>query len=183
MGYTTSFDGHFKFSRKLTDAEILYMHNIDNVGQPEVEYPNSYCQWEIDKYGYYLRWDNGEKFYYYVEWLEWLIENFFEPKEIELNGKMEWSGEEVKDNGVIVINDNKIQLFKNNYTNNNEKIDGLKEIFKSQLTWYKSNSELQSTKEIDSSYIYDSISESFSDLTRGDMMKIMEILSSKSLEF
>jgi len=43
-----------------------------------------YCQWVSNKEGTQLEWDGNEKFYGYVEWLNWLIDNFFKPKGIKI---------------------------------------------------------------------------------------------------
>lgn len=55
---------------------------------------------------FYLEWDGAEKFYDYVPWLEYLIENIFIPKGFNLNGAIEWFGEERSDIGSITVRDN-----------------------------------------------------------------------------
>lgn len=74
---------------------------------PPSTQPGLWCQWVIN--GNELEWDGGEKFYNYVEWLEYLIENFFKPWGITINGEVEWSGESRSDIGKIVVTDNKVQ--------------------------------------------------------------------------
>ena len=56
-----------------------------------------------------MEWDGGEKFYNYVEWLEYLIKNFFEPWGYSLNGSVNWQGEEDEDNGTIVVKHNEVK--------------------------------------------------------------------------
>lgn len=56
--------------------------------------------------------NGGEKFYYYTEWLEYLIENFFKHWGITVNGKVNWYGEEPTDIGVIEIVDNVVSAYK-----------------------------------------------------------------------
>ena len=53
-----------------------------------------------------LEWDGGEKFYYYIEWLKYLIDKFFQPWGVILNGEIEWTGEDRDDLGKIVVKDN-----------------------------------------------------------------------------
>ena len=74
---------------------------------PPSTQPGLWCQWVIN--GNELEWDGGEKFYNYVEWLEYLIENFFKPWGVTINGEVEWSGESRSDIGKIVVTDNKVQ--------------------------------------------------------------------------
>lgn len=68
-----------------------------------------WCQWIIGENNDTIEHDGGEKFYNYVEWLIYLIENFFKPWGITVNGEVEWSGEERSDIGKIVVTDNKVQ--------------------------------------------------------------------------
>jgi hypothetical protein len=77
-------------------------------GSPKTQ-PGLWCQWEVSEDGTTLEWDGGEKFYAYIEWLEYLIKNFFEPKGHTLNGQIEWYGEERGDVGTIYVRDNKVQ--------------------------------------------------------------------------
>lgn len=71
--------------------------------------PGLWCQWIITDESE-LEWDGGEKFYNYIEWLEYLIENFFEPLGYKLNGVISWEGEETGDVGEIIVEDNKVTI-------------------------------------------------------------------------
>lgn len=66
--------------------------------------PSLWCQWIIEDNE--LTWDGGEKFYYYVDWLNYLIENFFKYWGVVLNGTIKWRGEDFDDNGIITVCDN-----------------------------------------------------------------------------
>lgn len=77
--------------------------------------PSLWLQWEITNENT-LEWDGGEKFYSYVEWLEYLIKHFFEPWGVKLNGEIEWCGEDVSDKGLIKVNDNIVKIGKPTYT-------------------------------------------------------------------
>ena len=72
--------------------------------------PGLWCQWVPNADGTAIVWDEGEKFYYYVEWLEYIIANFMTPWGYVLNGEVEWHGEEYADLGQIVIKDNKLEV-------------------------------------------------------------------------
>ncbi len=59
-----------------------------------------------------IEWDGGEKFYNYVEWLEYLIENFLAPWGYVLNGEVNWAGEDPDDLGLILVKGNKVKALK-----------------------------------------------------------------------
>lgn len=113
MGYTTTFDGGFTFNKPIT----LDMYNtINNFAAERHEprlggCPGCWCQWIIvtDYNGNEaLIWDQNEKFYEYVPWLNYLITNFFEPAGYVLNGTVDYQGEELDDFGTIEVKDNEI---------------------------------------------------------------------------
>lgn len=72
--------------------------------------PGLWCQWVISEDGTLLEWDGGEKFYYYTEWLKYMISHFFQPWGIKLNGEIEWEGEDRNDRGKIVVKDNEVKI-------------------------------------------------------------------------
>jgi len=55
-------------------------------------------------------WDQGEKFYSYVNWLEYLINRILKPSGYVVNGKCEYQGEDRSDRGEIVVENNVIYL-------------------------------------------------------------------------
>lgn len=81
---------------------------------PASTQPGLWCQWMIDQEGGdehgQLRWDYGEKFYNYVEWLKYLIDNVFVPNGHVLNGDIDWQGEEIGDIGTIEVVDNIVSV-------------------------------------------------------------------------
>lgn len=92
--------------------------DIIEYNYPPNTQPGLWCQWIInpkDKIAEntteveaVLEWDKGEKFYDYVEWLEYMIKNFFIPNDIVLNGVITAVGEEYGDAKYIVVVDNKV---------------------------------------------------------------------------
>lgn len=70
--------------------------------------PGLWCNWIITPDGKFLEWNGNEKFYDYIEWLQYLITHFFQPWGIKLNGQIKWSGEESSDVGLIIAKNNKI---------------------------------------------------------------------------
>lgn len=83
--------------------ESIIEYNFAPAGQPGL-----WCQWIIQDD--MLVWDGGEKFYNYEEWLDYLIENFFEPLGYVLNGDIEWQGEEMDDFGTIHVENNFVDM-------------------------------------------------------------------------
>lgn len=80
-------------------------HNRPPAGQPGL-----WCQWAPEQDGSVLSWDGNEKFYDYVEWLNYLIAHFLKPWGYTLNGAVEWQGEERGDQGRIVVNNNTVKI-------------------------------------------------------------------------
>lgn len=80
---------------------------IDYNTQPKGQ-PGLWCQWIIGPDRKSLVWDNGEKFYNYTEWLEYLIQHFFAPCGYVLNGRVKWQGEDINDSGIIVVTNNNV---------------------------------------------------------------------------
>jgi hypothetical protein len=84
------------------DASIL------DYNKPPKGQPGLWCQWIPNEVGTAIVWDRAEKFYDYVEWLEYLLEHFLTPWGYVVNGKMTWSGADDADRGTIVVKDNKV---------------------------------------------------------------------------
>lgn len=89
--------------------ELPYEHSaIDECNDPPVGQPSLWCQWQACPVS--LSWDGGEKFCFYVEWLEYMIEHFFAPWDIELNGAVQWKGENPTDLGIISVRNNRVMI-------------------------------------------------------------------------
>lgn len=74
--------------------------------------PGLWCQWRPTEDGSAIAWDCGEKFYYYTEWLRYLIGHFLTPWGYVLNGVVEWHGEDDEDVGRIIVRDNVVTTVK-----------------------------------------------------------------------
>lgn len=81
---------------------------VDGNSPPSTQ-PSLWCQWKPTEDGWGLEWDQGEKFYNYVEWLEYII-NWLEPRGYVLNGSVDWVGEDSDDKGRIVVKDNIVKV-------------------------------------------------------------------------
>jgi hypothetical protein len=77
--------------------------------QPSTQ-PSLWCQWipTTDNMG--IEWDGSEKFYCYVDWLKYIIDNFLKPWGIEMSGCVEFEGEDEMDAGFIKVFDNVVTV-------------------------------------------------------------------------
>lgn len=82
---------------------------VDN-NTPPASQPSLWLQWTPTETGRHLEWDGGEKFYNYIEWLEYIIEKVLIPNGYKLNGEVKYYGEETNDKGTITIIDNDITV-------------------------------------------------------------------------
>jgi hypothetical protein len=85
------------------DSSVLD-YNLPPWGQPGL-----WCKWAPDRDGRAIGWNGAEKFYDYIEWLEYLIEHFLGPWGYVLNGQIQWRGENREDRGVIVVSENGVK--------------------------------------------------------------------------
>jgi len=98
--------------------------SVLDTNAPPRSQPGLWCQWapctefgDLIEEGMYdqaqgLTWDQGEKFYYYTDWLHYLVKHFIKPWGYVLNGEVEWAGEDYDDRGKIQVNNNEITTFK-----------------------------------------------------------------------
>lgn len=119
MGYTTDFYGEIKIEPPILTkhantinrfADIRHEDNpLKEYGVRTTAWADYYCQWVINSKGN-LEWDRGEKFYNYRQWLQYLIDKFFQPWGYKLNGQIEWQGEDHFDRGLIIVKDNRVSF-------------------------------------------------------------------------
>lgn len=135
MGYQTDFKGQFSLNTKLDDVTFKFLKElnetrrmirkvdaiygidgeffvkdehsnvVDTNKQPRTQ-PGLWCQWTPTEDRMHIEWDGGEKFYHYIEWIEYLISKVLAPRGYVVNGNVKWRGESFDDNGIIEINDN-----------------------------------------------------------------------------
>jgi len=84
--------------------------DVLNSNRPPGSQPGLWCGWVPDDAGRCIEWDGVEKFYNYVSWLEYLIAKFIVPWGYELNGEVEWVGEDRSDQGRISVKDNAVTV-------------------------------------------------------------------------
>jgi hypothetical protein len=82
----------------------------NKLNKDSLKQPGLWLQWELSSDGTELSWDGNEKFYHYIEWLQYLIQHFFEKWGIKLNGEVQWQGEDSSDFGKIIVTDNVVEI-------------------------------------------------------------------------
>ena len=96
------------------DSEENKYHDPSNKNYNEPPgQPGLWCQWIVESNmdgKDVIRWDGVEKFYNYIDWLEYMIEKFFNPWGYILNGVVRFQGEYSDDCGQIIINNNYISV-------------------------------------------------------------------------
>lgn len=82
---------------------------VDGNAPPSTQ-PGLWCQWRPSEDGQSIVWDEGEKFYYYAEWLQYICDSFLAPKGYILSGSVRFQGEEPSDAGWVVCEKNKVRI-------------------------------------------------------------------------
>lgn len=98
-------DGSGDFGQDKDDTVIDY-------NCPPRTQPSLWLQWIPNHDGTEIEWDGNEKFYGYIEWIQYLIDKILKPRGYKLNGTVEWEGENSNDFGRIVIKNNKVTIKK-----------------------------------------------------------------------
>lgn len=75
---------------------------------PPSTQPGLWCQWRPNHKGTIIVWDGGEKFYNYVEWLQYIIEKILTPRGYKLTGTVKFQGEDAEDFGKITVRASKV---------------------------------------------------------------------------
>lgn len=83
--------------------------DVVDYNNPPNDQPGLWCQWEMRDDHQTIVWDEGEKFYNYVEWIRYIITNILKPKGYILNGEIDWRGEDFYDQGTIIVENNEVK--------------------------------------------------------------------------
>jgi hypothetical protein len=85
---------------------------IVNYNAPPSTQPGLWLQWEPSRDRKYIKWDRNEKFYNYIEWLEYLLRKVLIPRGYYLTGVVKFRGEDKSDRGTIEVNiENETDIF------------------------------------------------------------------------
>lgn len=109
MGYSTDFIGRFDLDRQLQLEDYIIINELADLRPDERAdgMPDTWCQWAVTRDGRHIEWNGGEKFYYYQEWLQWIVDYL---ESYTLSGSIEYQGEETGDSGTLVIENGKAVL-------------------------------------------------------------------------
>ena len=99
------------------DSGIFSSSVVDHNSPPDGQ-PGLWCQWVASESGEDIYWDGSEKFYRYEEWIRYIADHFLEPWGVEINGEVNWQGEDTADRGTLYAKSNQIQAVKDTITNN-----------------------------------------------------------------
>ncbi len=82
--------------------------NVIDHNRPPRTQPGLWCQWLMQEDHQTIAWDEGEKFYEYTRWIEYLIDRVLAPRGYVVNGEVCWRGEDFFDVGRITVTDNEV---------------------------------------------------------------------------
>lgn len=100
VGLPIGVDGEFFVSGRGFMGQDKDESVIDGNCEPSTQ-PGLWCQWVPSDEGDKLKWNGAEKFYSYVEWLEYIEANFLKPWGRKLVGAVSWQGEDNSDFGLL----------------------------------------------------------------------------------
>ena len=90
------------------DEDASCVRSNGDTNTPPINQPSLWCQWIPTYDRRAIRWDGGEKFYRYVDWLKYLVRHFIKPWGYVLSGHVRWRGKDSNDTGEIVVINNKV---------------------------------------------------------------------------
>lgn len=111
MGYTTKFVGEFRLDHPLDDETYEELAAMDGPFYEGDGFPSHWNQWIVGDDWQSVKWNGGEKFYGYIDWIRLLNRKFLAPRGYCLGGTVHFQGEEPGDSGRIVATDGNIEVF------------------------------------------------------------------------
>lgn len=84
--------------------------SVIDFNTPPSTQPSLRCHWAPTVDGTGLIWDGEDQFKGYIQWLEYLIENFFDPWGYALQGQVAWAGKSLDDMGTLIAKGNKVTV-------------------------------------------------------------------------
>jgi CubicO group peptidase (beta-lactamase class C family) len=116
MGYSRTWTGAFRIEPQLREEHVARFEAC--VDRAPVDPLRSRCGWvpspgevfvatdttSVQTQGRgWLEWDGAEKFSSGAEWLEYLLDAFFQPLGYTVTGRVTWEGEEPEDRGELSV--------------------------------------------------------------------------------
>lgn len=112
MGYCTRWDGELDLSRQLTLNEYNELDDLldRDFKSPSCSYGNAWHSFGINRKGTQITTpEDSGKTYYWKESLQFIID-WLGAKDIKLNGRLKWFGEEAGDLGKVTVVDSVITV-------------------------------------------------------------------------
>ena len=119
MGYHTDLFGEIAVEPPMPAGLVARMkqyHDTEHVEYPVGDH-SQYCPWAPKEDGSALVWDEADKPYQYVQWLEHLIKMFLVPDAYKASGEVDWQGQDRDDRGRIYVWNNRVQAVHDTITN------------------------------------------------------------------
>jgi len=93
---------------KIVRNDLVVSVGYGSRRDPRIQ-PGLWCQWTATDDGTAIVWDGGEKFYNYIEWLQYLQAQILSRWGVKLSGSVQWFGEDMNDFGVILAQEGTIR--------------------------------------------------------------------------
>ncbi|MGL5877657.1 MAG: hypothetical protein ACRC2V_07745 [Xenococcaceae cyanobacterium] len=106
------FESEFFVGSEADMGQDFHHSSVIAHNEPPSNQPGLWCNWISSEEGDFLEWDGGEKFYDYVEWLQYIIKHFLKRWGVTTNGCVRWRGEDFDDNGKITVINNTVTIQK-----------------------------------------------------------------------
>lgn len=115
VGLPVGVDGEYYVGSASDDYGQGKDESVTDYNVPPSTQPGLWCQWVLTEDMTGFEWNGDEKFDNYVEWLNYIINNFLKPWGYVLSGEVLWRGEEFRDAGKIVVIDNTVNIKRVNF--------------------------------------------------------------------
>ena len=86
--------------------------SIVEYNEPPSGQHSLWCDWTPTEDGTEIEWNGSEKFYKYVEWLDYIMRNFTCRWGYMMNGEVTWQGEDDDDIGRIIVANNNVSVLR-----------------------------------------------------------------------
>lgn len=108
VGLPVGIDGEYISSAMGTGADF-----IENCMEVDTNTPNDQpsfqCCWTTNSKGTAVQWNKLRRTFAPTQWLEYMVEHFFIPWGVTLNGTVECHGEDKEDRTLIVVTNNSVR--------------------------------------------------------------------------
>lgn len=115
-------EGEFYFNEEKRGQ--VHDASVADYDAPPTSQPGLWCQWVYNDATHAIEWDGNEKFYHYVEWLKYLIDNILEPRRYHIEGNVSFEGEDSDDCGCIIVENNQVKVEYNTKGTSDDDSDG-----------------------------------------------------------